>query len=121
MAKELNQFELLYNAHQKKGAALGQLDLVGGNAIIDTSTDTDWGLLREAVVSRYTADVLGNATVCKGYVLRSNEDPPELNMITALYDSTPYDRVARCMIVDNYHTELLAFPSSYLDKTTPSL
>ena len=106
---ELNQFQLLYNAHPKKSAA----ESVGDITTIDTATDTNFGLLRETIVSRFTPDILGNATICKGYVLRANEAPPESTMMNALYNATPYDRIARCMIVDNYHTELLAFPSSY--------
>ena len=105
---DLNQFQLLYNAHPKN-SALDPATL----STIDTTTDTDFGLLRETVVSRFTPNLLGDATICKGYVLRANEEPPPANMMNALYQSTPYDRVARCMIVDNYHTELLAFPSSY--------
>jgi hypothetical protein len=108
----INQFEVLYNSYPKQGAGDVSLNVKG---IVNPSTDKTFDIYRQLAIKSITPDIFKDSkgAIKTGYILRAGESTEDLHGASSAVGFSNNDRIARCMIVDGYETEALAYPETY--------
>ena len=114
MTSEINPFEVLYQSYPKE-ATSGTPGSLTHKGMTNPQTDTTFDIIRRTAIDSITPDILKDSGCCPktGYVVRTGEPAPKINLAESVFQIQDQHLVARCIILDGFETKALPLPRTY--------